>query len=98
MSIDWSDTEVELIIADYFSMLNDELQNIPIHKTFHRNALLQLLNKRTSGLIEFKHQNISAVLIKLELPFIKGYNPSPNYPQILEEKVIDFLKPNKHIL
>jgi hypothetical protein len=76
---DWSDREVELIVADYFSMLLDELRGIKIHKTFHRQALIPLLNNRSDGSVEFKHQNISAVLVELGLPFIRGYKPRYNF-------------------
>lgn len=84
----WSDKEVELVVANYLSMLRDELKGISVNKTFHRKNLAQLLNGRSDGSIEFKHQNISAVLIKLGQPYINGYKPRWNYQHILEEKTI----------
>jgi len=72
---DWTDEEVELTVADYFLMLKEELAGISYNKTSHRNALLPLLRGRTAGAVEFKHQNISAVLVDLGLPFIRGYKP-----------------------
>lgn len=95
MAEDWSNNEVELIIADYFSMLTDEIMNNPVNKTLHRNGLKMLLNNRTDSSIEFKHQNISAVLIKLGLPFIKGYKPRWNFQQILEQKINEYLSKQK---
>ena len=95
MAEDWSNTEIELILSDYFSMLTDELAAVPINKTFHRNALKKLLNNRSDSSIEFKHQNISAVLIQLGLPFIKGYKPRWNFQTILGEKTIDYLSRQK---
>jgi hypothetical protein len=89
---DWTEQEVELIIADYFAMLNDELLNKPVNKTLHRKALFLLLNNRSEGSIEFKHQNISAVLVHQGLPFIRGYKPRFNFQQILIKKVLDYLK------
>jgi hypothetical protein len=59
---DWSDIEVELIVVDYLSMLQMELAGQPFSKTEHRRKLHPLLNNRSDGSIEFKHQNISAVL------------------------------------
>ena len=50
----WSDKEVELVVADYLSMLRDELKGISVNKTFHRKNLAQLLNGRSDGSIEFK--------------------------------------------
>lgn len=79
MNNDWSDIEVSLIVADYFSMLLDELTGIKINKTNHRNALMLLLSGRSDGSVEFKHQNISAVLAEMGLPYINGYKPRYNF-------------------
>lgn len=87
----WSNEEVELIVADYFQMLSLELANKPYSKAQHRRQLLPLLNNRSEGSIEFKHQNISAVLIKLGQPYIKGYLPRLNVQSLLIEKVIEYL-------
>jgi len=43
-------------------MLADDLAGRPYIKAEHWRALLPLLNSRSKGLIEFKPQNISAVL------------------------------------
>lgn len=88
---DWSSLEVDLIVADYFSMLSKELSGQSYNKAEHRRRLLPLLNKRSEASCEFKHRNISAVLINLGQPYIKGYLPSYNYQSILEDKVIDYL-------
>ncbi len=93
----WSDLEVELIIGSYFQMLSNELLGKGYSKASFRKSLLSLLNNRSEGSIEFKHQNISAVLINLGQPYIKGYLPRFNYQKILEEKVIDYLIQNKAI-
>jgi len=95
INTDWSNKEVELIISDYFSMLGEELQGKPYNKTSHRNYLIPLLNNRSHRSIDFKHQNITAVLIKLGLPYIKGYKPMRNYQRLLEEKTIAFLSNQK---
>jgi len=90
----WSNTEVELIVADYFNMLSMELREEVYSKAEHRRAILPLLKNRSEGSIEFKHQNISAVLINLGQPYINGYLPRFNYQKILEEIVICFLSNN----
>ena len=89
--VDWTEREVELIISDYFEMLSSELAEKLYSKAIHRRSLISLLNNRSEGSIEFKHQNISAVLINLGQPYIKGYLPRFNYQKILEDKVIDYL-------
>jgi type II secretory pathway pseudopilin PulG len=91
MHEDWTQAEVATIINDYFSMLELELKKQPYNKTSHRKNLLPLLNSRSKGSVEFKHQNISAVLAAMGLPYIKGYKPRSNYQQMLEEQVAAFL-------
>ena len=46
-----------------------------------------LLNHRTDGAIERKHQNISAILIELGFVYVVGYKPLRNYQQLLFETV-----------
>lgn len=91
MTDSWSKIEVALIVADYFDMLIKELTRIPYRKADHRRQILPLLNKRSEGSIEFKHQNISAILINLGKPYITGYLPRYNYQNLLEDEVIDYL-------
>lgn len=66
---DWSDGGIDLILADYFDMLRMELSGLPFVK-LHRNKALQEMTGRSKGSIEFKHQNISAVLRKLGMPWM----------------------------
>lgn len=75
---DWSEGELDLIVADYFRMLQAELAGENYSKAEHRGSLLALI-KRSKGSVEFKHQNISAVLQDLSLPWITGYKPRSNY-------------------
>lgn len=91
MTDSWSKIEVALIVADYFDMLIKELNRIPFRKSDHRRQILPLLNNRSEGSIEFKHQNISAILINLGRPYIAGYLPRYNYQNLLEDEVIDYL-------
>src|SRR5579871_2108895 len=79
---DWSDYENDLIVADYFGILNSELGGERPNKAEHNRAL-QELTRRSRGSIERKHQNISAVLQKLGLPWILGYKPLPNFQNTL---------------
>jgi len=94
MSTSWSETEVFDTIEAYFKMLRLELAGSSYNKSEHRRALLQKLNKRTEGAIERKHQNISAVLIQLGIPYINGYKPLGNYQSILLDGIEHYLKSN----
>jgi hypothetical protein len=84
---DWSRLEVEAIVADYLSMLAAESRDEPYSKAEHNRNLHSLIG-RSKGAIERKHQNISAVLRELELPWIDGYKPLGNYQDLLREVVI----------
>ena len=68
-------------------MLTLEINGVPYNKSERRTALQRLLNGRSEGSIEFKHQNISAVLAKFGLTFISGYKPRYNFQHLLEESV-----------
>lgn len=86
----WTDRELDLIVADYFAMLNDEATGKPYSKAEH-NRFLQLHIDRTEGSIEFKHQNISAVLLKLGLRRIVGYLPATNYQKAITPAIDRYL-------
>ena len=90
----WTDIENDLIVADYFAMLADDVSGRPYSKAEHRRALLPLLNNRSEGSIEFKHQNISAVLVGLGEDRIPGYKPAFNYQMSLEDAVDRWLAEN----
>jgi len=86
----WSETEVDLILADYFNMLSDELARRPFNKAEHNRAL-QALTGRNHASIEFKHCNISAVLERLGIPTIRGYRPRANFQNALIDGVERYL-------
>ena len=89
---EWSDREIDLIIADYFDMLRMEILREPYVKS-RRNAALQEVTGRSRGAIEYKHQNISAVLQMLGMPWISGYKPMANFQKALIdgiERILDF--------
>jgi hypothetical protein len=97
MAEDWSEFEVEAVITDYFAMLLKELRGEEYNKTAHRRALAKLLDDRSDGSVEFKHQNISAVLIGLGFPYVEGYKPRGNYQQLLADAVRARLVNNREI-
>jgi uncharacterized protein DUF3883 len=90
MADGWELDEVELTVADYFSMLDAELSGRPYNKAEH-NQNLRARIRRSKGSIEFKHQNISAVLHNFRQPYIAGYLPRQNYQKLLEQVVLEWL-------
>ncbi|MCB9352423.1 MAG: DUF3883 domain-containing protein [Lewinellaceae bacterium] len=97
MAANWSKLEVEAIVADYFEMLSLELTGESYSKTARRRNLSSQLNSRSKGSIEFKHQNISAVLIKYGFPYILGYKPRSNYQGLLENVILNFLAKSNNV-
>jgi hypothetical protein len=95
---DWSLAEVEATVTDYLSMLDLELREQPYSKTEHRRGLQRMLSGRTDAAIERKHQNISAILIEMGLPYVSGYKPLGNYQHILREAVAARLDGNRRLL
>lgn len=89
---DWTLKEEEAIVADYFHMLKLELTGQPYNKSAHNRALQELLPRRNRGSIEFKHANISAVLLQANCMFISGYKPRWNFNSRLVEVVERWLE------
>ncbi len=90
MSVPWSEQEVRLAVSDYFEMLLDELKGEKYVKALHNKMLVTKLDSRSRGSVEFKHENISAVLLELELPYIDGYKPRKNIQGILRDIVGEY--------
>jgi hypothetical protein len=88
----WSQHEVDLTVADYFAMLRAELAGDEYSKAGHNRDLRSKLSSRSKGSVEYKHQNISAVLVEMGLPYIEGYQPARNYQRtLLPQSVADYL-------
>ncbi len=91
MGRSWSSLECEVIVADYFAMLRQELCGEPYNKAQHRRSLQEKLQNRSEGSIEYKHQNISAILLHEGHVCISGYKPAWNYQGLLEQVVLEWL-------
>jgi hypothetical protein len=72
---DWTDQENDLLVADYFAMFGEEMAGRAYVKAHHRRAIVEHTG-RSEGSVERKYMNVSAVLIKLGLPRIRGYAPN----------------------
>ena len=90
MAEDWGRAEVEAIVADYLAMLTAEMRGEEVNKAAH-NRQLRTLTGRSHGSIEFKHSNISAVLIESGFPYVDGYKPRRNVQGLLREVVLERL-------
>lgn len=94
----WDWLECEFLVSDYVSMLEKHLVGVSYRKAAHRRALQPRLNARSEGSIEYKHQNVSAVLLELGLPYIPGYKPAFNYQQQLKQVVLSYLAGHQNIV
>lgn len=95
--MDWTREEVEAIVADHLRMLSLDLSGQDYNKAAHRRALQQKLHDRSEGSIEFKHCNISAVMIELDYPPLRGYQPRGNYQSLVREVVEQQLQRFTHL-
>ncbi len=87
---DWTDQQNDTIVADYFAMLADDEAGRPYSKAEHNRRLQEAIG-RPRGSIEYKHQNISAVLKGLGEDWIHGYKPAFNFQESLVDAVARWL-------
>lgn len=87
----WTDAQNDAIVADYFAMLAADIAGRPYSKAEH-NRHLQVAIGRPRGSIEYKHQNISAVLKGLGEDWIPGYKPAFNFQASLVDAVARWLE------
>jgi Domain of unknown function (DUF3883) len=94
---DWQGDELDAIVADYFEMLAADISGQPYIKSRHSAALMAQIG-RTHRSVEFKHQNISAVLDELGMPWIPGYKPKRNYQNAIFDAIDRYLTLHPGIL
>ena len=93
----WTNVENELVVEHYFEMLVADISGKPYKKIDH-NRNLQSLIDRTLKAIEYKHQNISAILKGLGEIWLRGYAPAIHFQTSLEQVVVRHLNQNKNYL
>jgi hypothetical protein len=93
----WQDDELDAIVADYFAMLDADLAGRPYVKSRHSQVLMARIG-RTHRSVEFKHQNISAVLDELGMPWIPGYIPKRNYQNAIFGAIDRYLSRHREIM
>jgi hypothetical protein len=89
----WTDEENDLIVADYFAMLVDDLAGKPLNKAASYRQLADRIDRSVKA-IEYKHQNISAVLKALGETWLTGLAPAFNFQSSLEDVVLRWM--NSH--
>lgn len=90
----WSRLEVEACVADYLRMLALQLNGQIFNKSERIRRLMERLDGRSKGSVEYKFSNVSAVMQELGWPTVDGYKPLANYQQLLLEVVEGHLQSN----
>lgn len=88
---EWSERELDAIVYSYFEMLKAEISEVSYSKSDHRSELLAVMS-RSPGAIEFKHQNISAVLEDFGKVWIAGYKPRSHSQNSLVDKIASYIQ------
>jgi hypothetical protein len=83
----WSAAENEATVASYLRMLKLELAGESYSKTQENDRLRPSLNGRTKAAVEYKFQNISAVLLENGWIYIDGYKPAVNVQRDLRSEL-----------
>ncbi|MHC8363417.1 HNH endonuclease [Pseudomonas sp. LS2P72] len=88
----WSDLELEASVDAYLKMMGRE-QNGETFKKSVENQLLREgpLSKRSGSSIEYRMQNISAVLEQMDFPRIEGYMPAKNFGAGIGQRIRNIL-------
>lgn len=86
----WEQPEVEATLAAYFTLMERELAGHSINKTEVYKGLASQW-RRSWKAYERKMQNISAVLVLHDHPYLKGLVPLVNIQRSLEPSTLQFL-------
>ena len=89
----WSDEENSVVVAAYLRLLEAELRGEAMVKA-RVNQEVRDLTGRGRGSVEYKFQNISAVLGEIRHPFVAGYKPAVKYQEALRQEVLKQLDLN----
>jgi 5-methylcytosine-specific restriction endonuclease McrA len=92
MSNEWSDTEIDACVRTYLWMRKAIAEGFKPTKKRIREALISgPVHGRSHGSIEFRFQNISAVLDTRSEPWIDGYKPRKNVGAETAKRISEFL-------
>jgi 5-methylcytosine-specific restriction enzyme A len=96
----WTDDELAAAVDAYLEMLESEHKGRPYNKAEVNRSLREKgmpLKGRTKSSVEFRMQNISAVLQAEGHSFVKGYVPAKNVGGHVHSRIAEILKSRKAI-
>lgn len=86
---DWTRDEVAAAVASYLAMLRRELGGERPSRKAYWAPLVDRLEGRSKGSVEYKFGNISAALCSAGLPYSDGYMPYGHRQALVDEVVRD---------
>lgn len=90
---DWTDAELRVAVEAYLWMRDQERLGKPYNKAEVNQQLREgPLSVRTKGSVEFRMQNISAVLAAEGEPWISGYKPAANVGVQMAQRLLHHLE------
>lgn len=90
----WNLEEVSAAVEAYFSMHQSQMAGRSINKAKVYQSLANDNPNRSAKAFERKFQNISAILLELNMPYCSGLRPYGNYQRLLKKVVLDY--PNEN--
>lgn len=88
----------EVLVQNYFIMLDAELQGELYSKADHRNRIMQELGIEDAAAVDLAHRHVSAVLAETGLPFAEGFRPQGGFDPELEKAVHVFIEANPELI
>jgi hypothetical protein len=101
MNEDWTHSEIQAATRTYLWILRSQKSGFKVNKTRVREALLAgPLSNRNNSSIEFRFQNLSAVMEGLGREWVSGYRPAknvgPTVKPLIEAAIEDYETGAKH--
>lgn len=93
----WSNEEINLLVADYFDLLQLDLLGRDYSNAERDSVLRKQLNNRSDACVQLGRRRLSAALVKLGLPYIDGYKPARENPLAVVDAVQAYLDANPWI-
>ena len=97
MANEWRDSEIETCTRTYLwmqSSIDDGFK--PVKVRICRGLIAGPLSRRTLKAIEYRFQNISAVLDAQGKQWVQGYPPAKNVGALTGKRISDFIKAFRH--
>lgn len=92
-AVEWTDHELRATVAAYLQMLREEQTGQSYSKAKYNQRLREdALATRSKASVEFRMQNISAVLDEIGHPWIKGYKPHRHVGETVKARLHQLLR------